>query len=378
MKILFVITKSDIGGAQVFVLNLATVLKKMGYEVEVAAGDGDYLFGELEKEQVPYYYLNSLKRNLNIFNSFYFIYDLYLLIRKKDYDIIHLNSSNTLIGAISTKLLRKKPKTLFTFHGLSFIDRNFSSNAIIKSFARIYYKLLLKTIDKIVFECETNMNDLKNESMIKSAEVIYNGLEEKNMHFISKKEARKYFSTRTDYDLTNSFIIGSTGRLAYQKNYEFLIQNFYLIKERIPEAKVVIIGDGPDRDNYLKQIEKHGITKDFFLLGELRDSHQYMNGFDLFTLPSRYEGVSISLIEALYVPLAILATNVGGNSDIVGNDQRQLFNLDNIEEYLEKIFEIYKNRNSIIEHNSLLKERFSLKEMTKSYIKLYDELKRSY
>lgn len=378
MKILFVITKSDIGGAQVFVLNLASVLKKMGYEIEVAAGDGNYLFGELEKEQIPYYYLNSLKRNLNILNSFYFIYDMYLLIRKKDYDIIHLNSSNTLIGVISAKLLRKKPKTLFTFHGLSFIDRNFSSNAIIKSFARIYYKLLLKAVDKIVFECETNMNELKNESMIKSAEVIYNGLEEKNMHFMSKNEARKYFSDKTGFDLTNSFIIGSTGRLAYQKNYEFLIQNFYLIKEKIPEAKVVIIGDGLDRDNYLQQIEKHGITKDFFLLGELKDSHQYMQGFDLFTLPSRYEGVSISLIEALYAPIAILASNVGGNSDIVGNDERQLFCFNNIEEYLEKIYKIYKNRNGIIEHNSLLKERFSLKKMTISYIKLYDELKRSY
>ena len=52
MKILLVVTKSDIGGAQVFVLNLAGALKKLGCEVEVAAGDGNYLFEELKKKQI--------------------------------------------------------------------------------------------------------------------------------------------------------------------------------------------------------------------------------------------------------------------------------------------------------------------------------------
>ena len=69
MRILFVITKSDIGGAQVFVLNLAKAFKELGFTVEVVAGDGDFLFEELKKNQINYYYFESLKRDFNLLNA---------------------------------------------------------------------------------------------------------------------------------------------------------------------------------------------------------------------------------------------------------------------------------------------------------------------
>ena len=127
MKILLVITKSEIGGAQVFVLNLARALQQAGLYVEVAAGEGNFLFEELQKHNISYHYLNSLKRDFSVLNSFYFIFDLHRLLKRNNYDIVHLNSSNTLFGAISTYLLKKKPRTLFTFHGLSLLDKNYKS-----------------------------------------------------------------------------------------------------------------------------------------------------------------------------------------------------------------------------------------------------------
>lgn len=377
MKILFVITKSEIGGAQVFVLNLARALKKNGCNVEVAAGDGDYLSGELQKDNIKFHYLNSLKRNFSVMNSFYFIYDLYRLLKNYKYDVVHLNSSNTLIGAVSTLFLKEKPKTVFTFHGLSFIDKNYQANVFFKMLAKFYYKLLLNTVNRVVFECNLNFTEVKKAGMVKNAEVIYNGLDEKEMSFLSEMDARLYFSEKCGIDLTDNFLIGSTGRLIYQKNYDFLIHNYLRIKEKIPNAKVVIVGDGPDRENYEGLIQKYGIQNDFFLVGELKNSHQYMKGFDVFTLSSRYEGVSISLIEALYAGIPILASNVGGNPDVVGNNINELFALDDFEEYLSKLVSIKSNREEIIKYNASIKERFTLESFTHHYKDLFDGLKKN-
>lgn len=374
MKILFVITKSDLGGAQVFVLNLARALQKFGCEVEVAAGEGEYLFQELKKYNINYHYLRSLKRDFSLFNAFYFVSELHGLLKLKDYDALHLNSSNTLIGALARYFLPKRPKTVFTFHGLSFIDQNFSPNVFIKTLAKFYFMIFLRTIDKSVFECKMNYDELKNTGMIKEAEIIYNGIDENDLKFLSREEARKKFEDISGAELGESFLIGSTGRLAHQKNYEFLINNFLKIQKVIPDAKVVIIGDGPDRMNYETMINGLGLESDIILLGELVNSHQYMKGFDLFTLTSRYEGVSISLIEALYASIPVLVSNVGGNKEVVGNSNGQLFNLDDIEGYINNLLEIRINKNYFINHNTKMKENFALDIMAKNYKKLFDSL----
>jgi glycosyltransferase involved in cell wall biosynthesis len=371
MRILYVVTKSDIGGAQVFVLNLARAFRNNGEEVEVVAGDGDFLFRELDKNDIKYYYLNSLKRNFSVFNALYFVFQLRSLLKKNKYDVVHLNSSNTLIGAAASLFLKNKPKNVFTFHGLSFIDKNFNPNFIVKYLAKIYFKIFLKAVDEIIFECRMNYEELAGERMFKNARIIYNGLNPEELEFLSTSEARKFLSEKCGNDLQNNFIIGSTGRLAYQKNYEFLINNFHLIKEKIPDAKVIIIGDGQDYDEYKRMIRERGIENDFYLLGEIKNSHRFINGFDLFTLTSRYEGVSISLIEAIYSNTPVLVSNVGGNPDVVGRDSNQLFELNNFEEYLEKLLKIRTEREKIVKHNASLRVDFSLSKMVNNYKEVY-------
>lgn len=374
MKILLVITKSEIGGAQVFVLNLARSLKRMGCDVEVAAGDGNYLSLEFEKDNITFHYLNSLKRNFSILNSFYFIYDLYRLLKKNNYDLIHLNSSNTLIGAISSFFIKKRPKTIFTFHGLSFIDQNFKTNFFIKTLAKLYFKILLKTVDGTVFVSNINYEVAKKAKIVKLADVIYNGLEKDELRYLSEEEARNYFSKKCGLDLSKDYLIGSTGRLAYPKNYEFLIENYLLIKNTIPEAKVILIGDGPDYQKYKSRIHQLGIQNDFFLVGAINDSYKYIKAFDVFTLSSHFEGLSISLIEAIFAEIPILASNVGGNPEIVANCDYQLFNLNDADDYIGKLLYIKKEKFYFQSHNSAMKEKFSLKNMAVSYKLLYESL----
>ncbi len=374
MKILLVITKSEIGGAQVFVLNLARSLKRMGYDVEVAAGDGNYLSGELEKENITFHYLNSLKRNFSVLNSLYFIYDLYQLLKENNYDILHLNSSNTLVGVLSSFFLKKRPRTILTFHGLSFIDQNFKARIFIKTLAKFYFKILLKTVDRTVFVSKINYEVVKKAKIIKSADVIYNGLDENELHYLAEEKARNYFSKKCGLNLSKDFLIGSTGRLSYPKNYEFLIENFCSIKKEIPNAKVIIIGDGTDYEKYKTRINQLGIQNEFFLVGAIKDSYKYIKAFNVFTLTSRFEGLSISLIEAIFAEIPILASDVGGNKESVGGSSKQVFILNDIEDYIKKLLEIKKNRSHFIEYNTSLKKNFTLEKMVSKYKALYDSL----
>jgi glycosyltransferase involved in cell wall biosynthesis len=374
MKILLVITKSDIGGAQVFVISLARALRDLGHDVEVTAGDGDFLFEELKKYSIPCHYVKSLKRDYNIFNSFSFLLDLYRLIKANKYEVVHLNSSNALIGAFSSYFFKSSPKMVFTLHGLSFLDKNYEMNPVFRLLSRLYFKFFLLKVDARVFVSNSNYYESVESSIAKDGKVIYYGLDEGEMNFLTRKEALEFLSEICKTELSNSFIIGSAGRLAYQKNYDFLIRNFSQIKKAVPDAKLILIGDGPYYERFAKEIKKRGFENDFFLVGAIKNSYRYFKAFDVFTLPSHYEGLPISLIEAVMAEIPILASDVGGNSENVNGNAKQLFQLNNAGDYINKLIIVKKENEDLRKFNALLKEKFSLQSMALSYQSLYEEL----
>lgn len=371
MKILLVITKSEIGGAQVFLLNLAKMLKEHGHYVEVVGGEGEYLKEELTNLNIKFHFIKSLKRNVSVINHLTFSFDLYKLLSKNHYDIIHLNSSNTLMGIFAIKFLRYKPKTVFTFHGLSLVDKDSGANKYLKLFAFLYFKYFLKYVDTTVFVSSINHKEALKDKIVNKGVVIYNGLNLGTDDFFEKSESRKYFSQKTGYDFSTSFILGSTGRLAYQKNYEFLIDNFKFIKEAIPKVKLILIGEGPNRELFAQKIKEYELEKDIFLVGAIKESYKYIKAFDVFVLPSRYEGLSISIIEALFAEIPILASDVGGNSEIIGTEANQLFKLNDIDDFLSKLKWIRNKTQIVVEINRSMKIKFDCAEMVKQYEDVY-------
>ncbi|MCX7797883.1 MAG: glycosyltransferase [Melioribacter sp.] len=374
MKVLLLITKSEIGGAQIFVLNLAKELKRKGFDVVVAAGDGGFLFEELKKINIDHYYLKSLKRDISVINALYFMFDLYKLLVKNNFDILHLNSSNTLLAVIPAKVLRRRPKIVFTFHGLSLLDKNYKSFFLIKFISKLYFIFFSKFLDESVFVSEINYQEAKKNRVIKKGEVIYNGLNEEELNFCDKAEALDFLVKKCNFQFNNCFLIGSTGRLSYQKNYGFLIDNFFKIKKAIPNVKIVIIGEGILYNKLYNRIKELGLEKEIFLVGAVKDSYRYLKAFDLFTLPSRYEGLSISLLEAIYAGIPVLASDVGGNKEIVNNDTHQLYEFNNIDDYIEKLLYLKEYGKFVAEYNIGLRKKFNLDTMSERYISIYKRL----
>ena len=319
MKILLVITKAELGGAQTFILHLARNLKLSGCDVCVVAGDGAFLPNELEKVNIPFYYFESLKRDASILTSYKFIREFYRFLKKNKFDIVHLNSTNTLLAAVSIKLLKQKPRIVFTVHGLSLVDNNSAVGVWIRHGFRIFYSIFLKLVDKIIFVSKKNYEEALQNKIVRQGEVIYNAISITASDFLSQEDARRYFFDNYNINLDNTYLLGSIGRLAYPKNYDFLIGIFPKIKAIFPNAHILIIGTGPHKSDYLKKIQGDPVYKDFHLVGAIPFSYRYLKAFDVFILPSIFEGLSISLLEAMYSGVPILASAVGGTGEILNS-----------------------------------------------------------
>src|SRR6056297_777523 len=148
MKILIVITKGDTGGAQMSVLNLARKLKEKGYKVAVGMGSGDFLSQELQKEKIDYYRFRWLRRNHNPLSNLFFAWEIKDFLKNNDFQVVHFNSSNALIGSLGVKFYDKRIKTVFTFRGMSLLDNNYQTNPLLKKIYFWYFKIFLKFIDK--------------------------------------------------------------------------------------------------------------------------------------------------------------------------------------------------------------------------------------
>lgn len=132
-KILIIVTLAEVGGAQMSVLNLARELNRRGRDVTVAFGKGDFLYNECQRYNIPTKRFKHLSRSFNVFKNLLFILELRLFLGRNRFNILHINSSNALVGALSTLLMSKKPRVVFTYRGMSFLDKRYE-NSKFKSF----------------------------------------------------------------------------------------------------------------------------------------------------------------------------------------------------------------------------------------------------
>ncbi|MBC8465161.1 MAG: glycosyltransferase [Parcubacteria group bacterium] len=321
MNILLIITRGDIGGAQTSVFNLAREFSKRGHTVTVGIGrDGDTLPTMLEREGIAWMRLVHLTRGHNPLDMFRFIIEMKNILSLKKYDVLHVNSSNALVAALSTKLVSKKnrPKTVFTFRGMSLLDTHYELSALKRYIYTLFFRIFLPCVDVSVFVSKENMERGKELGMAKNARVIYNGLALSDEDFLSRGEARRELGALCNTVIPDdAFLVGSIGRIAYQKDYAFLVRAFAQLKKSHEHAHLIIIGDGDERALVEKEIEALHLSESVHLVGAVPEGFRFAKAFDLFTLTSRYEGLSITLIEALIAGLPIVASDVGGNAETI-------------------------------------------------------------
>ncbi len=179
----------------------------------------------------------------------------------------------------------------------------------------------------------------------------------------------------------NSFIVGTVGRLAEVKNQPYLLESFIALIEQNPEfrqrVKLILVGDGILKEGLQSRINDAGMNDLVWLAGDRSDIPQLLNSMDLFVLPSLAEGISNTILEAMASGLPTVATNTGGNPDLIPEELApdHLVTVNDIK-MLVSIIKQYVESQQLLDNNSKLVrahcvEQFSIETMVNKYHQLY-------
>jgi len=329
-KILYIITKSNFGGAQKYVFELAEETVKKTTSIKVIAGGNGTLIKKLKEIGIEFIPVPYLSRDINFISDFKSLRQLLRIFNEEKPDIIHLNSSKVgFIGSIAgiiynLKHLKNKAKIIFTIHGWAFNERR---NWFSKLFFKFIYYLIISTSHKTIAVSNATAKQLKDIpfGFLLKKKVIIIKNEIRKVKFIDGSLARNFIRKEIEKSnprqkiRPNTTIIGSLAELHEIKGISYLIAaaERLIKKEIVQDVVFVIFGTGEIKTKLQNEITKRGLEKNFFLLGFIPEASIYLKGFDLYICSSLSEGLSLVLLETKQARIPIIATNVGGNSEIL-------------------------------------------------------------
>lgn len=313
-KVLFVITKAEIGGAQKYVLDCVKAAKDDGLDVVVASEQDSHFYEALSAMEVPFRELPSVQRNVSARLDIRLFFELFSLFRKERPDILHLNSSKIgAVGALAGRCARIK-NIIFTAHGWAFNEPRSALQRWtiigISKFAALFQHTIICVSD-FDRQAALRYHIARPEKLI----TIHNGIDAKAIPFLAKNEAREKLHIGEDM-----FVVGTIANFYKTKSLDTLV--FAAISSaNLEKIRFVIIGDGPEKETIERLIEKYQLHKNFILPGVIKDAQIYLKAFDVFVLPSKKEGLPYALLEAMAAHLPCIASDVGGIPEIIENDR---------------------------------------------------------
>lgn len=316
-KILYIITQSELGGSQRYVLDLANHLKDNNYDIIVASGQTGHLLDECKKKSIQTHIFKNLVRPIHPIKDLFAFLEIYSFIKKEKPEIVHLNSSKAgILGAVAAKAAGVK-KVIYTVHGFVFLEPVAKWKKMCYIFAEKFSSLFKDAII-CVSQYDKRMGVHYKIAPEKKFITIHNGINPIN--FLPKEEARKKLFTGYQLPVTDYKIIGTIANFYPTKGLTYLIQAAKKIIETFPQTLFLIIGDGEGRKILENEIARLGLKKNVLLLGRIPDAPQYLCAFDIYVCSSVKEGFPYSIIEAMSAGLPIIATNVGGIPELLNAD----------------------------------------------------------
>lgn len=337
--------------------NMANIklLKKLGYEVEVASNFN--LTGNIDNTRLENFkkelkdmgikIINiGFSRNLLNISNIKAYFQLKKRFKNEHYKIIHCHTPicSVLTRIVARKTRKKGTKVIYTAHGFHFYKGAPLLNWI------IYYpieKICAKWTDCLITINEEDYNLAKTKFKAKKIELINGiGVDESKFNFLitdeEKEKIREELKLKKD-----DFVLIQVGELNKNKNQ---IMTINAVKELVQEnldIKLLLVGKGNLKDYYIKKIKEYNLEDNIFLLGYRKDIPQLLKISDCLISTSKREGLPVNLIEAAMSKLPIIATNCRGNREIA----KKVVEIDDVKQLYENIKKCIDNRELYISND---------------------------
>jgi sugar transferase (PEP-CTERM/EpsH1 system associated) len=363
IKVLHLIQGLEIGGLENMVVSLSKGVNRCLYQPAICCYD---TLGTLASSLNGTVNVHFLKRNQGI--DYTYPFKLAKLLRKEKVHILHLHNSTAFFYGVIAGGIARVPVIVYTEHA-----RDVFPNLKV----RIADKFLSLFTNKVIVVADFLKKNLIKYEWFNPSKVmtIYNGIDgSKFKAEFDKSEIKRGLGLSE-----NSRIIGMVARLDPIKNHKSLIMSMQSVIKKFPEAILLIIGDGPIRNELEVFVEKCDLKKNVTFLWTRHDIPQLLSVMDIFVLCSMSEGLPITLLEAMAGGKPIVATRVGGIPEVIEhNINGLLIPSGNIEALLDAILELLRDTEKAKQLGAAAERKFernfSLSSMVEKYQEVYEAL----
>ncbi len=381
-KVLHIITLFSVGGATENTIFTVDGLIKKGYDVDIITGPNISSEGSMysicKNLNIPVFTFNSLKRDISPFSDIIVIFQLYHFIKKNNYEIVHTHSSKAgVVGRIAA-WLAKTPIIIHHNHAKPYHRfQNWFIRTLYKSiekFASLFCNIIVSVTYTIVNEMvKDKIAPREKFVMIRSGFNIENfkNFDSSNNHKIKDKFGL------TDEDI----VIGKIARLSIIKGHIYLLQAFENVCEHIPNVKLLFVGDGENKDELLRFIDKKRLNDKIIFTGLIPPDEMpsIISLIDIVVHTALLEGLPRVFTQSMLMGKPVISFDLDGANEVIENGKNgYLIEPLNLEMLTEKIIDLASNITKSKNFGSYgmnnIKDDFSIYAMVEKNHELYQEL----
>lgn len=287
-KVLIIGLTERMGGVETFIYNTTRFSDPSKYTYDFLIHGADHCV--FQKEINEFYGDNTHIHFIRKFksNPFGCIRDLILFYKKygKDIDIVHLQTGST------AEVLYVFPYCIF--QSFKVISHSHNGNGY-STFINRLFRPIVNAVSKKRLACSDVAADwLFGKHNRKKTVMINNGIDTNRFAYDEIKRAE----IRTQYQIDDCFVVGHIGRFAEQKNHEFILEIFSQVYKRKSNARLLLVGEGEKEEQIRTLCRQLNLEKAVIFAGKHPRTEDYYSAFDVFLMPSLYEGLPIVGIEA--------------------------------------------------------------------------------
>jgi glycosyltransferase involved in cell wall biosynthesis len=373
VNILYVITKLELGGAQKQLLSLIQQLDKERFQPFLfTASEGLLIPEALSVRNLILKRSRWLERPINPLNDLLALIELYVFIKRNKIAIVHTHSSKAgILGRFAAHLIKVKV-IIHTVHGWSFND--YQPSPIRYLFIRLERFVAKFTRRLIVVSSYDMRGGLENRIGNESKYIIIRyGIKHTDFGIIDH-------GIRGELGINpQDLVVGMISCFKPQKSPQDFISLAYLVNQNLPEARFLLVGDGVMRKHIEKLVCKFSLKKNVIFTGWRKDIPRILSAIDVFVLTSLWEGIPVSILEAMASSKPVVATDTGGVAEVITNEKTGFLVVPGDTKTMSKRLMALLNDKSLRESigrnaNQSLSSDFCCEKMAKNIQDLYKNL----
>lgn len=375
-NIIHIITELSLGGAQKSTLYLIKYLQEQNlYSHTIISSvpankSSSFLSNFMQIKDLQILLLHSLKRTINPILDIFCLFKLILTIKKISPDIVHTHSSKAgLLGRIAAYLC-KTEKIIHTVHGFPF-----------HGYQNIFIKHIYILLERFCALLSTHIIFISQADLQKAKELKI-GNNKKNIlirDFIELNPFKEIYKTKNSSISNELITIGTLSCLKKQKGLKYLFTALKILKDKGLNIKLLIAGDGTEKQNLKKLAKSLNIKERISFLGWQKNTDKLFYDFDIFVLSSLWEGLPIAIAESMAAGTPVVAPRINGIPEIItDNETGMLFKATDCKELADKIQLIINDKNLYEKlrkkaYNSIIENKeFSLTRLTNEIKGIYN------